>query len=170
MNFFLPQCLSLGFKQGLTLNMAQLRLIFILLLVVLLTACGGNSPPKGLAPGREMIKHAIARQLMLTEDRLTTQLDRATPTNFDVKNLKVKTLNPLYIADLPTYEVSGTYTLKLNLPRQEITQQKNEFDIYLQRQAEGKTWRLLIRDKSASASSEENSEEQVTVWTSYLVT
>jgi len=117
-----------------------------------------------------MIKHAIARQLTLTEDRLTTQFNRSTPTNFDVKNLKVKMLNPLYIADLPTYEVSGTYTLKLNLPRQEITQQKNEFDIYLQRQAEGKTWRLLIRDNTASSSSEEKSEEQVTAWASYLIT
>jgi len=171
MKVFQPQRLSLGFKQPLALAISQqLRLTFILLLVVLLTACGGNTPPKGLAPGREIIKHAIARQLTLTEDRLNTQLDRSTPTNFDVKNLKVKTLNPLYIADLPTYEVSGTYTLKLNLPRQEITQQKNEFDIYLQRQAEGKTWRLLIRDKTASGSSEEKSEEQVTAWASYLIT
>lgn len=147
-----------------------LKLIFMLLLVVMLTACGGSTPPKGLAPGREIIRSAIARQLTLTEDRLNTQLDRATPTDFEVKNLKVKTLNPLYIADLPTYEVSGTYTLKLNLPRQDITQEKNEFDIYLQRQAEGKTWRLLIEQKSATQNPEEKTEEQVTVWTSYLVT
>lgn len=148
----------------------SLKLILILLLVVILTACGGKTPPKGLAPGQEIIKHAIARKLTLTEDRLTTQLNRATPTDFEVKNLKVKTLNPLYIAELPTYEVSGTYTLKLNLPRQDITQEKNEFDIYLQRQAEGKTWRLLIEQKSASQSREEETQAQGTVWTSYLIT
>jgi len=147
-----------------------IKLIFILLLVVVLTACGGNTPPKGLAPGQDLIKHAIARQLTLTEDHLNRQLDRSTPTDFEVKNLKVKTLNPLYIADLPTYEVSGTYTLKLNLPRQEITQEKNEFDIYLQRQAEGKTWRLLIQDKASTENSNQKSEKQVTIWKSYLVT
>ncbi|MDR9405512.1 MAG: hypothetical protein RI580_18995 [Halothece sp. Uz-M2-17] len=145
-----------------------LKLIFIVLLVVELTACGGNTPPKGLAPGRDIIQHAIARKLTLTEDRLTTQLDRSTPTDFEVKNLKVTTLNPLYIADLPTYEVSGTYTLKLILPRQEVTQEKNEFDIYLQRQAEGKTWRLLVPDQTASQSTE--TQESVTAWISYLVT
>ena len=147
-----------------------LKPILILLLVVMLTACGGNTPPKGLAPGKDIIKHAIARQLTLTEDRLTTQLDRSTPANFEVKNLKVKTLNPLYIADLATYEVSGTYNLKLNLPRQDITQERNEFDIYLQRQAEGKTWRLLIEQKSTSQPPQEKTQEQESVWTSYLIT
>lgn len=148
----------------------SLRLFFIVLLLVGLTACGGNTPPKGLAPGRDIIRHAIARQLTLTEDRLTTQLDRSAPTEFEVKNLKIKQLQPLYIADLATYEVSGTYTLQLSLPRQDITQEKNEFDIYLQRQVEGKTWRLLIPDKTASGSTEEGKEESVTAWVSYLVT
>ncbi|AFZ45399.1 hypothetical protein PCC7418_3283 [Halothece sp. PCC 7418] len=147
-----------------------LKGFLILLLVVGLTACGGNTPPKGLAPGREIIRSAIARKLTLTEDRLTTQLDRATPTDFEVKNLKVKELKPIYIADLATYEVSGTYTLKLILPRQDITQKQNEFDIYLQRQAEGKTWRLLIPDRTASGSPEDETQGSVTAWNSYLVT
>ena len=149
--------------------------VALILLLTLLTACGGNTPPKGLAPGKDIVKHAIARQLTLTEDRLTAQLDQAFPTNFTIQNLNIKTLNPVYIADLATYQISGTYTLKLNLPRQEVTQEKNQFEIYLQRQAEGKTWRLLIRDNDFSASNtnenkEEDTEEKVTAWKSYLVT
>ena len=149
--------------------------VALILLLTLLTACGGNTPPKGLAPGKDIVKHAIARQLTLTEDRLTAQLDQASPTNFTIQNLNIKTLNPVYIADLATYQISGTYTLKLNLPRQEVTQEKNQFEIYLQRQAEGKTWRLLIRDNDFSASNtnenqEEDTEEKVTAWKSCLVT
>lgn len=149
--------------------------VALILLLTLLTACGGNTPPKGLAPGKDIVKHAIARQLTLTEDRLTAQLDQASPTNFTIQNLNIKTLNPVYIADLASYQISGTYTLKLNLPRQEVTQEKNQFEIYLQRQAEGKTWRLLIRDNEFSASNtnenkEEDTEEKVTAWKSYLVT
>lgn len=147
-----------------------LKLVLILLLILFLSACGGKTPPKGLAPGREIIKHAIAQQLTLTENRLTTQLDRPSLTDFQVQNLKINSLNPLYLADLATYQITGTYTLKLNLPRQEITQNKNEFEVYLQRQIEGKTWRLLIRDQDSPPSQDEETEEKATAWKSYLVT
>jgi len=145
--------------------------VALILLLTVLTACGGNTPPKGLAPGKEIVKHAIERQLTLTEDRLTAQLDRPSVTDFKVERLNIKTLTPLYIADLPAYQIRGTYTLKLNLPRQEVTQDKNEFEVYLQRQVEGKTWRLLIPETSPpSAKEEETGEKKATVWASYLVT
>lgn len=143
-----------------------LRLFLVLLLSLVLTACGNNTPPKGLAPGREIVKHAIARQLTLTEDRLTSQLDNPTTTDFKIKNLNIKTLTPLYIADLPTYQINGTYSLNLNLPRQDITQENNPFEVYLQRQVEGKTWRLLIPKNRDPV----EQEKQVTTWKSYLVT
>lgn len=144
--------------------------ITLILLLTVLTACGGNTPPKGLAPGREIVKHAIARQLTLTENRLTTQLNHPQETDFEIQNLNIKTLNPLYIADLPTYQISGTYRLKLNLSRQEITQDQNEFQVYLQRQVEGKTWRLLIRETASASAEPENQEDNVTAWASYLIT
>ena len=147
-------------------NLLWSRLFLILLLTLLVSACGNNAPPKGLAPGQEIITHAIARQLTLTEDRLTTQLDNPTTTEFKVKNLDIKSLTPLYVAELPTYKVNGTYSLKLNLPQQEIKQEKNPFEVYLQRQAEGKTWRLLIPKNRE----EVEEEKQVTTWKSYLVT
>lgn len=142
-----------------------LRLFLALLLSLALTACGNNTPPKGLAPGRDIVRHAIARQLTLTEDRLTNQLDNPSTTEFEIKNLNIKNLTPVYIADLPTYKISGTYSLKLKLPRQDITQNKNTFEVYLQRQIEGKTWRLLIRKNESN-----QEEKKVKTWASYLVT
>lgn len=148
------------------LDRPWLPLFLVLLLSLVLTACGNNTPPKGLAPGRDIVKHAIARQLTLTEDRLTSQLDNPTTTDFEIKKLNIKTLTPLYIADLPTYQINGTYSLNLNLPRQEITQENNPFEVYLQRQVEGKTWRLLIPKNREQV----EEEKQVTTWKSYLVT
>ena len=148
------------------LDRPWLPLFLVLLLSLVLTACGNNTPPKGLAPGRDIVKHAIARQLTLTEDRLTSQLDNPTTTDFEIKKLNIKTLTPLYIADLPTYQINGTYSLNLNLPRQEITQENNPFEVYLQRQVEGKTWRLLIPKNREQV----QEEKQVTTWKSYLIT
>lgn len=149
----------------------SLKLCLILLLITILTACGNSTPPKGLAPSKEIVRHAIARKLTLTENRLTAQLDRPSLTDFKVQRLNIKTLTPLYIADLPAYQIRGTYTLKLNLPRQEVTQDKNEFEVYLQRQVEGKTWRLLIPETSPPiAEDEETEEKKATAWASYLVT
>ncbi len=161
----------LGREGNMKFDGRSLKLCLILLLMIVLTACGNNTPPKGFAPSNEIVRHAIARKLTLTEDRLTAQLDQPTVTDIKIQNLKIQALNPLYIADLPTYLVSGTYTLKLNLPRQEVTQNKNEFEVYLQRQAEGKTWRLLIPDTSPpKAAEEETDQDQATAWASYLVT
>jgi len=146
------------------------RFCFILLLIGLITACGANKPPKGLAPGREMIKNAIARKLTLTENRLTEKLHSPSPTDFDIQNVNIKQLNPLYIADLPTYQINGTYKLKLKLPKNNITQNNNQFEVYLQRQVEGKTWRLLIPESPPNQPSETEEQEKATAWRSYLVT
>jgi len=56
---------------------------------------------------------------------------------------------------LPAYHLQGDYDLTLRLPHQKDTKQHNNFDLYLQRQIEGKTWRLL--------------EEVASQWRSYLV-
>lgn len=146
------------------------RFCFILLLIGLITACGANQPPKGLAPGREMIKHAIARKLTLTENRLTEQLHNPSATDFKIQNVNIQKLNPIYIADLPTYQINGTYKLKLKLPKNKITQNNNQFEVYLQRQVEGKSWRLLIPESPPNQSSETEEQEKARAWRSYLVT
>ncbi|PPS43595.1 hypothetical protein B1A85_11775 [Chroococcidiopsis sp. TS-821] len=128
----------------------MLRLIAIALLFVLLTACSD-----GMQPSDKLVQQAIALQLEQTQQQLSKQL------GVDFQGLKVEHVTiaqrePLEIQSLPAYRVRGTYDLTLKLPRT-LTQRQNSFDVYLQRQQEGKTWRLLIPQKDPST------------WLSYLI-
>jgi hypothetical protein len=46
------------------------------------------------------------------------------------------------IQDLQSFRVQGTYDYTVKLPTQQVTQRQNPFEVYLQRQQEGKTWRV----------------------------
>ncbi|HAC63802.1 MAG TPA: hypothetical protein DCF68_09745, partial [Cyanothece sp. UBA12306] len=87
-------------------------------------------------------------------------LNTTTP-QLEISQINVKQLESILVAQLPTYHLQGTYNLKLILPRKKITQKHNQFNIYLQRQIEGETWRLLRQDISLS--------DQKGQWTSYLI-
>lgn len=137
-----------------------LRGAIALLLVLVLTACGTAKPPIGLAPGGDIIKTAIALQIEKSQQSLSEQLAANNP-DFQVSNINVKTLEPLYLGKLPTFHLIGTYNLKLDLPNQNVTQKDNSFDIYIQRQKEGKTWRWLKRELSDP--------DQPPHWYSYLI-
>ena len=134
--------------------------ILLVLTIVILTACGTNPPPREFAPGGEIVAKAIALQLSQTEQTLSQQLYTSVP-QLDIEQIKVQQIEPLSIGNLPTYHLQGTYQLTLKLPRQQVTQKNNPFDIYLQRQAEGETWRLLKRKFSPSKAKLQ--------WSSYLI-
>jgi hypothetical protein len=95
-----------------------------------------------LAPSQEIIQRAIALQVQQTQEKLSEQLTAAVP-EIKISQVKLKTLEGLYVGHLPTYHLHGRYTLELTLPNQDVKQSANDFDLYLQRQAEGKTWRWL---------------------------
>jgi hypothetical protein len=127
--------------------------------IIALTACGTSTPSRGLAPSKQLVQKAIALQVSQTQEQLTEQL-QASPPNFEIARVALKQLEPLFLDGLPTYHILGTYNLKIQLPQQ-VTQQKNSFDIYLQRQKQGKTWRLAIpEDKGESAKA---------TWRTYLI-
>ncbi|MEC4895260.1 MAG: hypothetical protein SAL07_06565 [Oscillatoria sp. PMC 1051.18] len=136
------------------------RLIITGILIILLTACGAAKPPIESAPDGNLVKKAIALQLQLVQKQIGQQLNAANP-EFEIAGVKVNLLEPIYVNKLATYHLQGTYKVKLNLPSQEVTQEQNEFDIYLQRQIEGKTWRLLKRDASDP--------DKEPLWRSYLI-
>ncbi len=140
-----------------------MRSLYSLLIVILmstLVACSSPAPPTEFAPDGEIVAKAIALQLNQTQQRLSQQL-KATVPDVEISQIQVKLLEPVLVEELPTYHLQGTYYLKLILPRQQVNQPKNPFDIYLQRQAEGKTWRLLRRDALPGS--------QQVQWRSYLV-
>ncbi len=118
------------------------RWIISLLMILILTGCGGPTPSLGFAPDGSVINKAIALALEQTQTSLSQQLTTNLPET-EISKIDVTQLEPLYIGKLPTYHLRGTYVLKLKLSENKTEKQTNEFDIYLQRQIEGKTWRLL---------------------------
>lgn len=136
------------------------RKILAVMAILLLTACGAPSPPTELAPPGEIVEKAILLQLKQTEQNLSQKLNASTP-ELELGRIDVKQIEPVYIAKLPAYHLQGSYNLKLKLARQQVNQKKNEFDIYLQRQIEGKTWRWLKKEPPQA--------DGKSVWTSYSI-
>lgn len=117
----------------------MVRLVLTVILLGLLTACGTAR----LEPSSQLVQRAIARQLEQTQQQLSQQF------GLDFKGLEINRVaitqqEPLVIQDLPAYHLRGTYDLTLKLPGRQVNQQQNPFDVYIQRQKEGKTWRLAI--------------------------
>jgi hypothetical protein len=116
--------------------------ILAVIFIVLLTACSATTPPTELAPDGAIVEKAIALQLEQTQAGLSQQLNLTTP-KLTISNINVSKLEPIFIAELPAYHLIGTYNLTMKFARQEVKLKNDPFEIYLQRQAEGKTWRLL---------------------------
>jgi hypothetical protein len=134
--------------------------ILATIFIVLLTACSTSAPPTELAPGGEIVEKAIALQLQQTNNGLSQQLE-LNPPELTISNINVKKLEPIFIAELPAYHLLVTYNLSIKFPRQKVQLKNDPFEIYLQRQSEGKTWRLL-RKKITDTN-------QKIEWLSYLI-
>ncbi len=134
--------------------------LLLVTLGMLLIGCSSAQPPRGLAPGGDLVRRAIARQVEQSSAKLSQQLDTPGP-ELEIRNVKVSSLEPLYLARLATYHLQGTYDLLLRSADQETTQKGNRFDLYLQRQREGKTWRWLKREAGTP--------DDKPRWTSYWV-
>ena len=137
-----------------------LKSILVAILVVTIAACQSTAAPQEFAPDGEIVQKAIAFQFERSQRQLSKQL-QTEPASFKIAQINVQKLDPIVIGKLPTYRLKGTYQLTLNLRHQAVTQQKNPFEIYLQRQIEGETWRLLLKN---SQTTEPNRQ-----WTSYLI-
>ena len=115
------------------------RSIGALVLVVLLTACGLPIA----APSHQLVERAIVQQLQQTQAELNQQLRlNVQPTDLDIKRVVIAEQTPMTIDDLKAFRVRGTYNVITKLPKRQVTEQQNPFEVYLQRQKEGKTWRL----------------------------
>jgi hypothetical protein len=142
------------------MNKKLFQEILAVIFIVLLTACSASAPPTELAPGGPIVAHAIAFQLEQTQTSLSQQLELNTP-ELTISNINVNKLEPIFINQLPAYHLVGTYNLKMKFSRQEVKLKNDPFEIYLQRQAEGKTWRLLRKKITNST--------QKVEWLSYLI-
>jgi hypothetical protein len=134
----------------------MVRLFLTAVLLILLVGCNSI----GLLPTSELVQKAIALQLEQTQQQLNQQLD-LNFQGFKIQHLKIRQEQPLTIQNLPTFRVLGTYDLTFQLPKRQLTKLQQPFDVYLQIQQEGKTWRLLLPDKA--------SKDTEKVWRSYLI-
>lgn len=138
----------------------MVRLVLTVILLGLLTACG----TVGLEPSSQLVQRALALQLSQTQQHLSQQLHasgRLQPPSFKINRVVITQQEPLVIQNLPAYHVQGTYDLTLKLPRRQVNQQQNPFEVYLQSQKEGKTWRLAIPQSSGK--------EVGILWRTYLI-
>lgn len=138
----------------------MVRLILTAILLALLSACG----TVGLEPSSQLVQRAIALQLEQTQQQLSQQRRESGRTqipSFEINRAVITKQEPLVIQNLPAYHVQGTYDFTLKLPRRQVNQQQNLFDIYLQRQKEGKTWRLALPQFTGKDSKP--------VWFTYLI-
>jgi hypothetical protein len=106
------------------------------------------------------VEKAIALQLEKTQQQLNQQLD-INFQGFQINHLSITQEKPLSIQNLITYQVCGTYNLTFKLPKRKLTQPNKPFEVYLQLQKEGKTWRLLLPEQSRK--------DTEVVWHSYLI-
>jgi hypothetical protein len=134
----------------------MVRLFLTAVLLILLVGCNNI----GLLPTSELVQKAIALQLKQTQQQLNQQLD-LNFQGFKIQHLKIRQEQPLTIQNLPAFRVLGTYDLTFQLPKRQLTKLQQPFDVYLQIQQEGKTWRLLLPDKA--------SKDTERVWRSYLI-
>lgn len=124
----------------------------ILVCLVALLGCKSSSAPLEFAPDGAVIQQTIQAKLA-THYRDLSQTITATPPHLEIKNIAVKDIDSFFLDRLPVYHVRGIYDVSLVFAHQDRNRRNNSFDLYLQRQKEGKTWRSL--------------EQNATGWRSY---
>lgn len=135
----------------------MVRLILIGILLGILTACGSL----GTVPSNQLVQKALAIQLAQTQQQLNQQLKPVAPIKIEIARFKITSKQPLVGQNLPIYRVQGKSDLTVQLQKRRIKQQQKPFEVYLQRQNEGKTWRLLLPEASSKGN--------ISNWRSYLI-
>ena len=134
----------------------MIRFVFTAILLILVTACTSLA----LLPTPELVQKAIAIQLEQTQQQLNQQLD-LNFQKFNIQRISITQQQPLTIENLPAYRVQGNYDFTVKLPKRSFQQLEKPFEVYLQIQKEGKSWRLLIPEK--------NRQNPQSKWQSYLI-
>ena len=121
--------------------------LWAIALVLSLTACSTI----GQTPAKSLVEQAIAVQLQQVQQDLSQQLrlvDR--PSTIQIKRVAIAEQQPLQINDLDAVHIIGTCDYTLKLADRAIAQRQVPFEVYLQRQIEGKTWRIAYPKPSES--------------------
>ncbi|MEY3868495.1 MAG: hypothetical protein RLZZ338_2386 [Cyanobacteriota bacterium] len=134
-----------------------IRLISPFFLLFFITACN-----LVFVTDKAVVEKAIALQINLSQEQITQQFrQNSTPPPLKINRVVITDVESLKLQNLPTFRVMGTYDFTLEYPRKEIRHKQNPYQVYLQQQKEGKTWRLLRPQKKPG--------DNETQWFSYLI-
>lgn len=115
-------------------------------------------------PSHAVVARAVALQVIESQRQIAAEIQAApAPVQFPpavddletalaavglaVRRVKIRHWQPVIIGNLTGFQVQGTYDLAM-LGSDRPRRRNNPFEIYLQRQSEGKTWRLARPDWS----------------------
>ncbi len=93
-------------------------------------------------PTPDIIERAIELQLQETEAQLSQNLGLSQPLTWQIDRIDIRDRQWIPIENLPGFQLSGNYILTARSASQRLYRRRYSFQIYLQRQKEGKTWRL----------------------------
>jgi len=131
----LPSLRVAGGSTGLPMRRVTLLLGIV---IGFLVACS----PVPILFDRDLVAQAISLQLRQNQEKLATPLKLSDRLTWSVDRVNVTDSESLTIQDLSAYHLQGTYRLTIDLPTGTKTRQNQPFDLYLQGQKEGKSWRL----------------------------
>lgn len=144
----------------------KIYLLAIATILFLVSGCGVNL----LIPDMLLVKRAISLEITLNSTQLNQELLKSTTDapKFEINRVIISEIEALAIENLPSYRIIGTYDLTIELPKRRLRQQQNPFQLYLQRQPEGKTWRLA-RSQSAGKNTQFSLRQPKPTWVTYLI-
>lgn len=119
-----------------------IQIILSIVLAIGLVACGGRYSVPGA-----VLTQAIAITVDRTEQEISQQLKLTSAPKVTIDRVKITDQTPLKIEGFDGYHVKGKYDFTLKQSKRQDKQEDNSFDLYLQRQTEGKTqtWQLAQR-------------------------
>jgi predicted membrane metal-binding protein len=133
-----------------------IRLTFLFFLIFFITACN-----LVFVTDKALVEKAIALQINLSQEQITQQFRQKSQPPLKINRVVITDVESLKLQNLPTFRVMGTYDFTLEYPQRQILHKQNPYQVYLQQQKEGKTWRLLRPQKKLG--------DNETQWFSYLI-
>lgn len=124
----------------------QIKWIIYISIVILCVSCTVEKPPLEFAPSPSIIEKALTFKVEYEQKSLSRQLTEK-KLNFTITEINIKKIEPIILFDLPTYHLEGNYKIKFSKNSHQNTSVTNTFNLDLQRQSTGKTWRILLKSK-----------------------
>jgi hypothetical protein len=112
-----------------------------LLLTIAMVSCDRLNPNADLP-----LETALLRQAQFGQEQLLSQLRLNPAPVLHVRHIRVQSRRDLLIQNTLSYAVRGVYDLEIEFPQRTLTRHHQPFELFLQPQAEGETWRLAKLD------------------------